>query len=97
MTQNKPINVDERYCIECKKTLPITEFGKDKSRRGGTTARCKPCNRLHIKGFAGYAKPEHNPLLAPPRQVNIMQGTYKPERNTYCRNDGLKHIKSLGF
>jgi hypothetical protein len=84
-------------CAGCKQTLPAIMFGKDKSRKSGIAARCKPCNREHIKGFAGYVKKERNPLLVPPRQTNIMQGTYVPACDTYYRNDGLKHIKSLGF
>lgn len=99
MTNSKAINTEERCCTRCKQTLPIHAFGRDKSRKGGINPRCKPCNRLHIKGFSSavYVTPEHDPSVAAPRQINIMQGTYVPDREAYCRNDGLKHIKSLGF
>ena len=86
-----------RCCAGCKQTLPVIMFGKDKSRKDGLAARCKTCNRAHIKTFAKYEKQERNPLLVPPREINIMQGTYVPPRDTYYRNDGNKHIKSLGF
>lgn len=80
-----------RCCAGCKQTLPLIMFGKDKSRKDGLASRCKPCNR------APHDKQERNPLLVPPREINIMQGTYVPPRDTYYRNDGNKHIKSLGF
>lgn len=86
-----------RHCKGCNQTLPVIMFGKDKSRNDGLATRCKPCNRAHIKTFAKYEKQERNPLLVPPREINIMQGTYVPPRDTYYRNDGNKHIKSLGF
>lgn len=86
-----------RKCCACQNTLPVSMFGKDKSRKDGLAARCKPCNRLHIKGFTGYVKKERDPTLVPPRQINVMTGHYVPARDTYYRNDGLKHIKSLGF
>lgn len=86
-----------RCCIACKKTLPVVMFGKDKSRKDGLTPRCKPCHRLHVKGFDQYTKQERDPSLEPPRQINVMQGTYVPPRDTYYRNDGHKHLKSRGF
>jgi hypothetical protein len=86
-----------RCCTHCKQTLPAVMFGKDKSRRDGIAARCKPCNRLHVKGLKGYVKKEYDPSLTPPRVVNVMDGVYVPARDTYYRNDGLKHIKSVGF
>ena len=86
-----------RCCAGCKLHLPLIMFGKDKSRKDGLASRCKPCNRAHIKGFAQYEKQERDPRLVPPREINIMQGTYVPPRDTYYRNDGNKHIKSLGF
>lgn len=86
-----------RKCCACQNTLPEHMFGKDKSRTSGFNPRCKPCNRLHIKGFAGYVKQERDPSLTPPRQINVMEGVYVPARDTYYRNDGLKHIKSVGF
>lgn len=84
-------------CTNCKKTLPADQFGKDKSRKSGIAARCKPCNRLHVKGLKGYEKQERDTSLTPPRQINVMQGNYVPERGMYYRNDGNKHIKSVGF
>ena len=86
-----------RCCAGCKQSLPLIMFGKDKSRKDGLAARCKPCNRLHIKGFTGYVKKERDTSLVPPRQINVMEGTYVPERGMYYRNDGNKHIKSVGF
>ena len=86
-----------RCCTCCKKTLPLVAFGKDKSRKDGINARCKPCNRLHVKGPKGYVKAERDPELVPPRQVNTMEGRYVPAQDTYYRNDGNKHIKSRGY
>ena len=86
-----------RCCAGCKLHLPLIMFGKDKSRKDGLASRCKPCNRAHIKTFAKYKKQERSPRLVPPREINIMQGVYVPPRDTYYRNDGNKHIKSLGF
>ena len=86
-----------RVCCACNQTLPEHMFGKDKSRTSGFTPRCKPCNRLHIKGYCKVVKTERDPRLVPPREINIMQGVYVPPRDTYYRNDGNKHIKSLGF
>jgi hypothetical protein len=80
-----------RCCAGCKQTLPLIMFGKDKSRKDGLASRCKPCNR----GPAPEARAHQ--LLVPPREINIMQGTYVPPRDTYYRNDGNKHIKSVGF
>lgn len=87
----------DRCCVECKKTLPAIMFGKDKSRKDGIAARCKPCNRLRVKGLTQYVKQERDPSLVPARQINVMQGHYVPARDTYYRNDGNKHIKSVGF
>ena len=87
----------DRKCCACQNTLPVIMFGKDKSRKDGLAARCKPCNRLHIKGFTGYVKKERDTSLTPPRQINVMEGVYVPERGMYYRNDGNKHIKSVGF
>ena len=42
-----------------------------------------------------YAPPPPN--LALPRTISVMAGDYKPSTDTYYRNDGNKHIKSLGF
>lgn len=86
-----------RCCTNCKQTLPAVMFGKDKSRRDGVAARCKPCNRLHVKGLKGYEKTERDPSLVPPRMINVMEGVYVPECTTYYRNDGHKHLKSRGF
>ena len=96
MTKTKEAATD-RKCCGCQKTLPEHMFGKDKSRKSGFAARCKPCNRLHVKGLTGYAKTERDPLLVPPRQFNVMQGTYTPARGEFYRNDGNKHIKSRGY
>lgn len=87
----------DRCCVGCNQTLPEHMFGKDKSRTSGFVPRCKPCNRLHIKGYSKRPIAERDPSLVPPRQINVMQGTYMPPRDTYYRNDGNKHIKSLGF
>ena len=76
---------------------PLSNFGKDKSRKDGMTTRCKPCHRLHIKGFTNYVKKAHNPALVPPREISVMAGFYVPAHDTYYRNDGLKHIKSVGY
>lgn len=84
-------------CTNCKQTLPLVMFGKDKSRKSGIAARCKPCNRLHVKGPKGYVKAERDPELVPARQINTMQGSYVPAQDTYYRNNGHKHIKSRGY
>lgn len=88
----------DRKCCGCQKTLPEHVFGKDKSRKSGFNPRCKPCNRLHIKGYSQFVKEERDPSLTPPRQINVMKGgTYVPSRGEYYRNDGNKHIKSRGY
>lgn len=86
-----------RCCTACQQTLPAHMFGKDKSRRSGFNPRCKPCNLLHVKGYVKGLKVERDPSLTPPRRINVMEGTYVPTHDTYYRNDGHKHIKSLGF
>lgn len=88
----------DRKCCDCQKTLPEHMFGKDKSRKSGFNPRCKPCNRLHIKGYCKFDKKERDPTLVPPRQINVMKGgTYVPSRGEFYRNDGNKHIKSRGY
>lgn len=34
----------EKYCPECQRTLPIEEFGKNRTSTDGLTAYCKPCH-----------------------------------------------------
>ena len=77
--------------------MPIEMFGKDRSRKNGLAARCKPCNRKHHKGLDGYVKAEPDPNKVPPRRMNVMSGFYVPVNDTFYRNDGNKHIKSRGF
>lgn len=35
---------DTKFCPHCKKTKPVTEFGKAKSRKNGLSCYCKTCN-----------------------------------------------------
>ena len=86
-----------RKCTRCQKCLELDLFGKDKSRADGMAARCKPCNRLHVKGIPKYKRKNRDPLVVPPRQINLMKGRYVPPTGEYYRNDGNKHIKSVGF
>lgn len=86
-----------RHCCACNQTLPVALFGKDKSTKDGLNIRCKPCQRLRVKGIPQYVKAERHPDAAPPRQINVMTGHYVPACDTYYRNDGHKHIKSRGF
>lgn len=37
---------DEMQCIKCEKTLPNTDFGKDKSRPKGIRPECKNCRKI---------------------------------------------------
>lgn len=53
----------DRKCSDCQ-NLPEHLFGKDKSRKSGFNPRCKPCNRLHIKGYCKFDKPERDPTLS---------------------------------
>lgn len=86
-----------RKCASCQQNLELDLFGKDKSRADGMAARCKPCNRRHVKGFGKHKPKPRDPSLVPPRQINLMAGFYVPPRGEYYRNDGNKHIKSVGF
>ena len=52
-------------------------------------------------GALKYETRNRNPNEALPRQIDIMAAkdleTERDIPQTYCRNDGNKHIKSLGF
>ena len=37
----------EKKCSTCQKTMPLQEFGSDRSKRDGKNSRCKECAREH--------------------------------------------------
>ena len=37
----------EKYCFRCKKTKPLTDFSKDRSRKDGYAYRCRACTKAH--------------------------------------------------
>ncbi len=47
------------------------------------------------KARAGYEPRPHDPLVALPR-THFTTAPYAGETGGYCRNDGNKHVKSLG-
>lgn len=52
--------MDSKICTACRQTLPLTEFYKKSSGRGGTNARCKKChNRYCHEHYHGVLK--HDP------------------------------------
>ena len=40
-----------KTCCRCKVSKPFTEFSKDKGKRDGLHARCKPCNRAAVSAW----------------------------------------------
>lgn len=49
------------------------------------------------KPAQSFVKVERPDNAALPRQINVLLGNYVPPSDHYQRNDGHKHIKSLGF
>jgi len=47
-------------------------------------------------GVSSYVKREREPNEALGQQVNKMAGVYSQKDDTFFRNDGHKHLKSLG-
>jgi len=41
--------IDEKQCTQCKQTLPLTEFYKDKRTRDGHYSECKACTKARRK------------------------------------------------
>lgn len=42
-----------KRCARCGEAKPITEFSKDKGKKGGFAGYCKPCNREHCAAYYG--------------------------------------------
>lgn len=97
MTTTLTTTAEKIKCCDCQHMLPITDFGRDCSRKSGLAARCKPCNRRQIKGFGKHVPMLRDPSLVQPRQISVMQGQYTPPRDVYYRNNGNKHLKSFGY
>lgn len=47
-------------------------------------------------GLGHYTQTARNPMAAGPRDY-VAKGFYVPEKSTYYRNDGNKHIKTIGI
>jgi hypothetical protein len=65
-----------KTCTACKKELPLSEFYKDKSRKGGLTLRCKTCTRKRRKKISRRAdlKKRYNLSTEEYEYISFKQG-----------------------
>lgn len=43
--------MDEKICIKCQRSYPLTEFYKESRVKAGVTARCKSCNKADSRAY----------------------------------------------
>lgn len=77
-----------KKCTICKLELEITEFGKDKSRGDGLSARCKKCNTLKQKQ---YAERNREKIRAHNKNSSLK---HKEKRKQYAKNN-YEHTKEV--
>lgn len=77
-----------KKCTICKLELEETQFGKDKSRGDGLSARCKKCNTVKQKQYA-----ERNREKIRAHNKNSAE-KHKEKRKQYAK-DNYEHIKEV--
>lgn len=57
MNTTKSTAHDQKTCGECRKSLPVAEFWKNKASKDGLQTRCIPCQKARWKAYY-HAKPK---------------------------------------
>lgn len=64
--------IKTKYCYNCKKEKPLTEWNKNKSKKDGLATECRSCNNARTREW--YARPgnadKHKALLYKRRLAN---------------------------
>lgn len=80
--------MEQKTCIRCKQTKPITEFGRLKSTEDGMNPRCKSC----LREYANQAYSKRKSTL-PARRG----GVHNPDLAGYTDRKLLEELKARGF
>lgn len=81
--------MEQKTCIRCKQTKPITEFGRLKSTEDGINPRCKSC----LREYARQAYSKRNSTL-PARRGGAI---HNPDLAGYTDRKLLEELKARGF
>lgn len=82
--------MEQKTCIRCKQTKPITEFGRLKSTEDGMNPRCKSCLREYAR--SSYYKRK---LTLPARRGGV--AIRHPDLADYTDRKLLEELKARGF
>lgn len=81
--------MEQKTCIRCKQTKPITEFGRLKSTEDGMNPRCKSCLREYAR--SSYSKRKST---LPARRGGVI---HNPDLAGYTDRKLLEELKARGF
>lgn len=81
--------MEQKTCIRCKQTKPITEFGRLKSTEDGMNPRCKSC----LREYANQAYSKRKSTL-PARRGGAI---HNPDLAGYTDRKLLEELKARGF
>lgn len=80
--------MEQKTCIRCKQTKPITEFGRLKSTEDGMNPRCKKC----VREYAARAYVKRRSTL--PARGGV---PHNPDLAGYTDRKLLEELKARGF
>lgn len=81
--------MEQKTCIRCKQTKPITEFGRLKNTKDGMNPRCKSCLREYAR--LSYSKRKST---LPVRRGGVI---HNPDLAGYTDRKLLEELKARGF
>lgn len=81
--------MEQKTCIRCKQTKPITEFGRLKSTEDGMNPRCRSC----LREYANQAYSKRKSTL-PARRGGAI---HNPDLAGYTDRKLLEELKARGF